>query len=414
MVEARFRCGPNFSRAGGKLYWYGVNLEDLARKWGTPLYVYASDEVRCRVRFLKDALGVMPRFHLMYAIKANNNLEILKLIAGENVRFDCANLNEVALAMKIGAPCMLSGIFYTKEELEAALKLGILVNLDDPAAWNLVSELLKEGAPRPKRLFLRLNPGWGRGAFSLILGGEGAKFGMKPDDARIVAREISDMGIEVGLHAMVGSGIFDPSHFVRLASFLLDFALDVGAVAIDFGGGFGLPYRPDETELDVRAIGEAIASLPHIENVEVYAEPGRYTVASAGLLLCKLCSIKRMDSPIIGLDGGMNVLLRPALYKAYHEIVNVSRPMSGLVPTTIVGKICESTDEFGRDRPFPSASEAGDIVAILHAGAYGYVMSSNYNSTYKPAEVMIEGKDVRSIRPREEPMHETAISKIIS
>lgn len=410
MIEACSAFGTNFSRKGGKLHWCGVNLEDLARRYGTPLYVYASDEVRCRIRILKNAFGAIPRFHLMYAVKANNNVEILKLIASEGVRFDCANLNEAALAMKVGAPYMLSGIFYTREELEAALRLKATVNLDDPAAWDLVKELLSEGAPRPKRLFIRLNPGWGRGAFSLILGGEGSKFGMKPDDARIVAREIGDMGIEFGVHAMVGSGIFDPSHFVRLASFLLDFALDVGAVAIDFGGGFGVPYKPDETELDVRAIGDGIASLPNIEKVEVYAEPGRYILASAGVLLCKICSIKRTDPPIVGLDGGMNVLMRPALYKAYHEIVNVTRPMSDLTPTTIVGRICESTDEFGRNRPFPSASEAGDIVAILHAGAYGYVMSSNYNSTAKPAEVMIEKGSVRLIRPREEPMCDTAKS----
>ncbi|HOM25620.1 MAG TPA: hypothetical protein PLZ19_05435 [Thermosynergistes sp.] len=143
-----------------------MNLEDLARRYGTPLYVYASDEVRCRIKVLKNAFGAIPRFHLMYAVKANNNVEILKLIASEGVRFDCANLNEAALAMKVGAPYMLSGIFYTREELEAALRLKATVNLDDPAAWDLVKELLSEGAPRPKRLFIRLNPGWGRGAFS--------------------------------------------------------------------------------------------------------------------------------------------------------------------------------------------------------------------------------------------------------
>jgi diaminopimelate decarboxylase len=305
---------------------------------------------------------------------------------------------------------MYTANYPSDEDMGNALAEGVMITLDD---GSLLGRLLENGTP--DILSFRLNPGVGKGKYKgIITGGEGSKFGMPIEQTIEAYKRARELGVrEFGLHLMAGSCVLDRGYFPALASRVTQMAgrisrkADVDFSFIDLGGGFGIPYEPGEEGLDIAYAGKETAGAfldgcrDHgLGRPRLMIEPGRYIIGDAGVLAGQVCGIKRTDRTFIGTDAGMNALIRPAIYGAYHEAVLASRMEDPVEKATLTGQICENTDKMALDRLLPEA-RVGDIVAYLDAGAYGFAMSSNYNHTMRPAEALVEGHDAKLIRRRE-------------
>lgn len=372
----------------------------LAKEFSTPLYVYDKQIILKRIKELKEAF---PHAHICYAIKANSNLSILKLIAQQGLAVDCSNRYELDLAEKAGFDLKKSVFTSTNpsdEDLKKALATGILMNLDHISIFH---RLKKIGLP--KKISFRINPGFGKGKFPEIdVGGKDSKFGMSEELATECYKLAKESGIQhFGIHMMTGSCILEEAYFEKLVQTIETIAENISKkVGIEFewmdiGGGLGVPYEPFEKPLNIKSVGEKIQRV-HRSTAQLILEPGRYIVAESGILLTKVTTIKEQ---FVGVDAGMTTLIRPMLYGAYHPIVlanNTELPETEKY--TIVGPICESTDCFAKDRPLPKIKE-GDILAIQIAGAYGFAMSSQYNGQPRPAEILSSNGLYSIIRKRE-------------
>lgn len=380
-------------------------LPDLVRQFGSPLYVY--DEARLRRR-CRDTRAALPDCRFLYAVKANANPTLLKIIRDEGFGADAVSSGEVALARQVGFAAdeiSYNGNNVTDAEMKDVVDHGVHVSVDS------ISQLERYGKLFPgTSVGVRVNPDVGDGHHDhVITGGPNAKFGVDPEDladARILAVR-HDLTID-GLQQHIGSGILDPRSFMRAIDAMLDIASDIDRLRfIDFGGGFGLPYKPGEAPFDFDAFAlttqRVLAEFQrrYKDPVEFRFEPGRYVVGDCGALLVTVTSVKRgKRHTFVGTDSGFHHLLRPALYGSYHAIDNLSRPDARIERVTIAGNICESGDLFATDRALPMP-EVGDVLAIRDAGAYGYSMASTYNLRARPAEVLLRGNDAVVIRRRE-------------
>jgi len=380
-------------------------FEDVVRRYGSPLYVYDEAELRARCRSMAAAL---PDCRFLFAMKANSNPTLLKIIHEEGLGADAVSAGEVALATHIGIPpeqVSYNGNNVTDDEMRAVMDAGVHVSVDS------VSQLERYGTLFPgTSVGIRLNPDVGDGHHDhVITGGPDAKFGIDPEDladARILAVR-HDLTID-GLQQHIGSGILNPKKYMRGIDAMLRIARDFANLRfIDFGGGFGLPYQPKDTPFDLE--GFAVRADKEIDKfrgrygaaIEFRFEPGRYIVGTCGTLLVTVTSVKRgKRHTFVGTDSGFHHLLRPTLYGAYHRIVNLSHPDARVERVTVAGNICESGDLFATDRALPMP-RVGDVLAIRDAGAYGYSMASTYNLRTRPAEVLITGDGPRLIRRRE-------------
>lgn len=389
----------------------GISLADLADRFGTPLYVTSAARIRENVRRLRSALTlVWPNARLLYAIKANSNPAILRLMREEGCGADCSSPAEIAFARRAGIPpqeTLYTAAYPSDAELEGAIAAQVAVNLDHPG---LLPRLLRYG--RPPVLSFRLNPGRSAtGPEGLRFAGRDSKFGTSVASAREGFESARRAGVkEWGVHTMPGSNVREVAHFGWVGRFLgqairqIQRRLDRPPLFADAGGGLGVPYRPSELPLDIEkatsglALGlraTAPASFP------LWMEPGRYLVADSTVLLCRVTDTKPGRPMFVGTDAGMQTLLRPALYGAYHAIYAAGPTRPGTRQrTTITGPVCENTDVLGTDRKLPPLSP-GDLLAVATAGAYGYAMASQYNNRPRPAEVIIEGGEARLIRRRE-------------
>ena len=357
----------------------------------TPRYIYSLDQVRAQARALRT-LTAVDRWH--YALKANPHPAILTALHEEGFAFECVSMAEVA-AVRATLPTLpaerilFTPNFAPREEYAQGLEDGVHVTLDALHPLQHWGELF-----RGREIHLRVDLGSGRGHHDKVkTGGAASKFGVALDQVeefRALARR-HDAKI-VGLHAHLGSGILDASHWRSVYAQLASLAEGFGRIdSLDIGGGLGVPSRPDESPLDLVALAAALAEVKSAyPQFQLWMEPGRFLVADAGVLLARVTQVKRKGTVhYVGIDAGMNSLIRPALYEAWHEIVNLSRldePVDAMVQ--IVGPICESGDVLGANRRLPVCRE-GDVILIAQGGAYGAVMASHYNLRMPASESVL-------------------------
>ncbi len=403
---------PGSSNEKGELSWFGHNVVSIARRYGTPLIVYSLDRIEDNYYRLHNALkSSLERFAVRYAIKANSNSVILSHISQMGCGADASSIYEIDLALKAGFPN--SRVSFTpnnisRTEMINAIDKGVTVNFDSIGQFNMVVDHL------PHCVSFRIKSAYGRGEFKgITTSGHGAKFGELPENAVLGYRKAKELGRRhFGIHIMAGSNVRDATHFLKVVENISDIALRIESEAginfdyMDIGGGFGVPYRPDESALDVGAVMSGIREIL-IEKFgtrgrdipEIVIEPGRYLVADAGLLLGTVYDIKRHEKNYVGTDLGMNILIRPALYGAYHHIVVATGlDREADFKCDITGQICENTDRIATDITIAESVE-GDIIAVYNSGAYVSSMSNNYNGRPKPAEVIIhKGKDFLALQ----------------
>ena len=377
----------------------------LAARFGTPTYAYSAKILRARCRGLVRAF---PGTQIRYAMKANANPTLLRMIRAEGLGVDTVSRWEVRLARELGfsrKEILYSGNNPDDEELDAVHRAGVTLNLD------ALSSLRRYGGKFPNSpVSLRLNLDVGAGHHPhVVTAGPDSKFGLAPgelDEARALARRF---GLRiVGLHQHIGSGVFELDLFLRAMEPLMALLKDFPALEfVDVGGGFGVPYRDDESPIDleewgrhIRArVGRAVADLGRPLRLAI--EPGRYVVCEAGALVTRVTTVKRTrDRTFVGVDSGMHHLIRPALYQSYHPVTAWPRREGHGERCFVVGPICESGDVLAEERTMV-APEEGDLVVVGNAGAYGFAMASHYNLRARPAEVLVDGDAMRLIRARE-------------
>jgi diaminopimelate decarboxylase/aspartate kinase len=372
-----------------------ATLLELADRQGTPLYVYDLATIDARVALLRRHLPLDPG-RLLFACKANAHPAILKRLAAGGVGIEAASPGEAMRALECGhAPerVLVSATNAREAELAELAARGCGLALGS------LSDVRRVGAlSAGTAVLLRINPGVGDGHHRhVVTGGAQSKFGIPLEqlDETIAACRKGRLAI-LGLHAHMGSGILEPAALLASARALLAAARSLGRIdVIDFGGGFGIPYRDGEAELDLHAYGAALSrelasfasDVGH--RPEAWFEPGRFIAGPAGCLLARVtCRKESGGHTFVGLDTGMNHFLRPALYGAFHRILNLSAPDAPVEWVEIVGNVCESTDVFASARALPRAEE-GHVLAILDAGAYGFTMASVYNLWPLPKEVVL-------------------------
>lgn len=399
-----------------RIHFDQVSAAALAETYGTPLYVYEENRIRTNFRRALEAFRKhYDDFRFFYAIKACNNPAVANILRQEGAGIDAASVNEILLARQLGLGgenVMFSGNFLSDADIKQGLDSGVIFNLDD---ISLLPRVLKFG--KPELLSFRVNPGYGRsnvGEYVTNAGPE-AKFGVHPDHVMDAYRMAKEAGVtRFGAHMMPGSCITDPEYFAFITELLMDIIgkagreLDIHFEFIDLGGGLGIPYEQDEEHLNVETVAERVSQVftaklseYGLQPPRLMMEPARYFVGDAGAVLGRVHSVKDSYRRIIGTDVGMNVIARPAMYDAYHHITVDGRENEEHVPLGLCGQICENTDFWVRDRPLPKNTAEGDLIAVTNAGAYGYVMSYQYNGRLRPAEVLVKDDQHWLIRDRE-------------
>ena len=408
--------GRPFSYSNGVLSCHDVPLDGLATTCGTPLYVYSGDQIAERARLFQDAFAGTAHT-VCYAVKANSSLAILKLLAGLGCGFDIVSGGELARVIAAAGPdvtqrVVFSGVGKTAGEMDAALAAGILMfNVESEPELDLLAARAAVADVRA-RIALRVNPDVSAETHPYISTGLSAhKFGIGIALARAVyARAATLPSIEtVGVSVHIGSQIRQVEPFAEALGKTLALVRELREDGhdiryVDAGGGLGIEYGDGNFDAAAQVDQYATALRTALGSMQVHLllEPGRFIVGQAGALLTRVLYRKQNgDKRFIIVDAAMNDLIRPALYQAHHEIVPVvERDGAENEVADIVGPVCESGDFFARARTLP-ATQQGDLLAILDAGAYGLSLSSNYNTRVRPAEVLVQGGAVRLIRRRE-------------
>lgn len=398
-----------FAYRAGQLLCEDIPLAPLAREHGTPLYVYSASAARGNYRRLGAAFAPLDPL-ICFAVKANFNLALLRLLREEGAGFDIVSGGELYRALRAGADpahIVFAGVGKTEAELREALAAGVgwfnLESADEAERLNG----LAAAAGRRATVALRLNPGVDPDTHHHIqTGGRGSKFGIPLDEAlRLAARWEDFPALELrGVHIHIGSQVPDAAPTLAALEAAFDFAQQVPTIDhLDLGGGFPVPYRESDHYASIEEFAAPIVARlrPVADRYRFHLEPGRYIVANAGALLATVQAVKVVAGRrTLVLDAGMQTLLRPALYDAYHRALPLVEAPGEAVLTDLVGPICESADVLGRERALPPL-RPGDQLALLDAGAYGFSMASNYNSQPRPAEVLVDGGQARLVRRRE-------------
>jgi len=385
----------------------GVDALHLIDKYGSPLYVYDTRKMESQYKRLLAAFSGI-NLRLNYACKALTNRNILKFFHLLGSGLDAVSIQEAELGIKAGF--QPKDIIYTPncvslDEIEQAVKLGVHINIDNLSMLEQFGH--KHGNKIP--VYVRINPHiLGGGHTKISTGHIDSKFGISiyqlPHLLRVI--ETNNMKVE-GVHMHTGSDILDIEVFLKGTEILLDVAKHFPDLSyIDFGSGFKVPYKEDDISTDIEDLGKTLGScfkdfcLEYGRNLTLMFEPGKFLVSEAGYFLARVNVVKQTTATVFaGIDTGLNHLIRPMFYDAYHHIINISKPNAKTRIYTVVGYICE-TDTFGWNRKINEISE-GDILAFFNAGAYCFAMSSNYNSRFKPAEVLIYKSKDFLIRKRE-------------
>ncbi|MCG8697430.1 MAG: diaminopimelate decarboxylase [Bacteroidales bacterium] len=390
-----------------KFYVDGVSAIELANKYGTPLYVYETAKMEQQYKHMVNAFNGVD-LKILFACKALTNINVLKVFRSLGSGIDAVSHQEVELALKAGfkpEDIMFTPNCVSIEEYDKAVKMGVHINIDNISILEQFGH--KYGGKVP--VSVRINPHILAGGHEKISTGHiDSKFGISiyqmPHLLRVI--EANNMIID-GVHMHTGSDILDVDVFIQATEILADAAKNFKDLKfIDFGSGFKVPYKPDDISTDIDALGKKLSKKfkefckDYGRDLKLVFEPGKFLVSQAGYFLAKVNVIKQTTATVFaGLDTGLNHLIRPMFYDSFHEIVNISKTTGNTRIYTVVGYICE-TDTFGWNRKLTEITE-GDILCFKNAGAYCFMMSSNYNSRFRPAEVLVhKGKDYL-IRKRE-------------
>jgi diaminopimelate decarboxylase/aspartate kinase len=375
-------------------WWHGQRERLLAMAdAGTPRYAYHLPTVRARAQALNALAPIDQRY---YAIKANSHPAVLRLLVEEGFGLECVSLGELRRVFEILPELSPRRVLFTpsfapRAEYEAAYGLGVTVTLDNIESLQRWPEVF-----RGRDLWLRVDLGRGDGHHQKVrTGGKDSKFGLPVAKVDAFVALAAGLGASVvGLHAHLGSGVETAQHWKQICDELGGIAERIGSIeVIDIGGGLPIPYTEDDEPFDLDAWGAGLAEIKAAyPGYRLAIEPGRYLVAEAGVLLLNVTQVVEKDGiRRVGVDAGMNALIRPALYDAWHDIFNLSRlqqAADGMFD--VVGPICESSDVFGRRRRLPDATSEGDVMLVADAGAYGFAMANAYNLRALPKEEVLD------------------------
>lgn len=385
----------------------GLPLEHIAREFGTPLYVYDGQKIVDQVRALQQAFEGID-LKIKYATKALSNISILKLIKKAGAGVDAVSIEEVRLGMMAGfSP---GEIMYTPsgvgfDEIKEAVNLGVMVNLDSIPLIRQFGEEYGDSVAA----CIRINPHiMAGGNIKISVGHKASKFGISIELLPEILAAVNESKVRiVGLHVHTGSDILDAEVFLKGANVLFEAAKNFPELQfIDCGGGFKVAYKAGDPKTDINEVGEKVSKAfkefckNYGRPLELWLEPGKFIVSESGYLIVQANVVKHAPTvTFVGVDSGLNHLLRPMLYDAYHDVYNLSNPQGDTSTYSVVGYICE-TDTIAANRSLAEVSQ-GDLLVIKNAGAYGFSMASNYNSRLRPAEVMVLDGKVHLIRKRE-------------
>jgi len=400
---------PYLEYKDGELHLEGVSLKNLAKEYGTPLYVYSASYIRDRVRAYRRAF---PKALICYAVKANFNPSIITLAKEEGAGADVVSGGELYLALKAGvdpSKIVYAGVGKTVQEIEFAVKQDILMfNVESSMELDVLNDV-GQSLGKKVRIAIRVNPDVDPKTHPYISTGmKKSKFGIDIKQAKKeyeYARKLKNLEI-VGIHCHIGSQILDVSPYIEAVEKVVELYWDLSKSGfdikyLDLGGGLGIKYQPDQANPEPEDLAHAI--MPSLKDVkaQIILEPGRSIVGNGGILITQVQFLKdKGHKHFVIVDAGMNDLIRPAIYSAYHHIVPVVERNSKYIKTDVVGPICETGDFLALDREIPYV-ERGDYLAVLSAGAYGFAMSSQYNARPRACEVLVEKGSVEVIRKRE-------------
>lgn len=374
-----------------------ANLPRIVQHFGTPFHIYDETGIRQTCRSLMAAFGILPGFREYFAVKALPNPHILRILYEEGCGFDCSSIPELLLAREAGAG--VDEIFFTSnntspDEFQAALDAGAILNLDD-------LRLLDKLPALPSQVAFRYNPGARREGNAIIGAPIEAKFGLTHEQMHLAIEEAARRGItRFGLHAMTVSNELNANSIIQTARLLFALAHEmygrhrVSLEFINLGGGFGIPYQPDQLPLDIVMIAEVVAQLQADyaqitgHSPRVFTENGRYMTGPHGVLVTRVINRKETYRTYIGVDASMSALMRPGIYGAYHHINAFPERHSESEPVDVVGSLCENNDKFAVQRDLPRVEE-GDLLIIHDTGAHGHAMGFNYNGRLRPQELLL-------------------------
>ncbi len=401
---------PYLEYRGDDLYLEGVSLKALAEEFGTPLYVYSGSYIRDRIRAYREAF---PEALICYAVKANFNPHIVALVKEEGAGADIVSGGELFISLKAGiepSKIVYAGVGKTVKELEYAINSDILMfNVESFMELEVLDELAGK-LGKKARIAIRVNPDVDPKTHPYISTGmKKSKFGVDIKTAKKEyehARKLKNLQV-VGIHCHIGSQILDVSPYIEASQKVVELYYDLvkdgfDIQYLDLGGGLGIKYKPEQSNPEPSDLAEAILPVVKEVKAKIILEPGRSVVGNAGILLTQVQFIKdKGHKHFVIVDAGMNDLIRPAMYEAYHHIVPVERKDRPYIKTDVVGPICETGDFLALDREL-QAVERGEYLAVLSAGAYGFAMSSHYNVRPRACEVLVEKGKYRVIRQRED------------
>ncbi|WMJ71798.1 diaminopimelate decarboxylase [Cytophagaceae bacterium ABcell3] len=385
----------------------GLNVQDICAEFDTPLYVYDAEKILLQYSRLKNAFDGVD-LKIKYAVKALTNQAILKLLRKAGSGVDVVSIQEVHLALKAGYKG--SDIMFTPsctdfEEIREAIKIGTTVNIDSIPYLEKFGKEYGNSYP----CCIRINPHIDAGGnIKIMTGHKESKFGISIDQVEEVYEVVKKYGISVaGLHIHSGSDFKSPDAFVKAAEVLFDLSERFPDLQfLDLGSGFKVAYKEGDHTTDIEALGKKMSEAfnafcdKYGRKLQLWFEPGKFLVSECGYFFVKTNVVKPTPAcTFVGVGSGLNHLIRPMMYNAHHDIINVSNPSGAKQKYKVVGYICE-TDTFGSDVELSEVRE-NDILALKNAGAYGFSMSSNYNSRFRPAEVLVYNKKAHLIRKRE-------------
>lgn len=401
----------DYENDNGTMMFGGMSAVDIADRFGTPVYVTDEQILRQNYRNIYGAFAQYMPTEIHYACKANTNLAILSILNQEGSHIDAVSIGEVLTCLKAGFPAeriMYTGVNVSNSELEQVVATGCRINVDSQSELERLAKITTD-IP----ISFRITPGVSSGHSAKVMtGGKGAKFGIPMDKVIETYARAKDLGFELkGIHAHTGSGGLTVEPFMDVVDVLCETVNDIKSEVgvqlefLDFGGGVGVPYKPQDPEADLNELAMVITDTIKDETdiKTVALEPGRYIVCDSTILLTRCVDVK--DAGIkkyIGVDAGFNTLIRPAFYDSYHYVAIANKfNKAGVAKYEIVGPICETGDYIAHDRALPEAEE-GDVIAVYCGGAYGFAMSSNYNSRPRCAEVLVNQGEAELIREKED------------
>jgi diaminopimelate decarboxylase len=385
----------------------GISVETLTKEFQSPLYVYDGDKITHQVKLLQQAFSAVP-LRIKYAVKALTNLAVLKLIREAGAGADVVSVFEAQLAIRAGFAA--ADINYTPngvgfDEIQTAVQMGLSINIDNLPTLEKFGQVYGSTYP----CGLRLNPHiMAGGNLKISTGHKYSKFGISVEQLSDLLAVVKQYNINIqNLHIHTGSEITDVDVYLKMADVLFETANHFPTLkALDFGGGFKVKYKENDKVTDIMKLGSELSARFNAyckqskRDLELWLEPGKFLVSEAGYLLTRVNVVKETPTiTFVGVDTGLNHLIRPMMYDAYHEIKNGSNTTGETKIYNVVGNICE-TDTLGAERALHTVYE-GDILVIENAGAYGFSMASNYNSRPRPAEVLIQNGKAELIRRRE-------------